>query len=126
MKTAAWVLQILLALMFAFTGSTKLMTSRADLVQDPMMGWANDFTESQIRLIGTAEVAGAVGLIVPAATGILPALTTVAAGGLAALMGGATATHIRRGEPFIVPLVLGMLALAIVVLRMRRGRLQPA
>lgn len=43
------------------------------------MGWATDFSETQIRLIGAAEVAGGVGLIVPAATGIMPLFTPVAA-----------------------------------------------
>ena len=42
--------------------------------------------------------------------------------GLGALMGGAAATHLRRGEPAVTPIVLGLLAVAAGVLRWRRGK----
>jgi hypothetical protein len=73
-------------------------------------------------MIGAAEVAGAFGLVVPAATGIVPVLTPIAAGALAVLMAGATVTHVRLGEPFTFPLVLMILSLVVAWLRLRGRR----
>ena len=64
------------------------------------------------------EVLGAIGLIVPAATGIAPILTPVAALGLALVMAAAVLVHVRRKEQFASPLVLGVLALVVAVLRL--------
>lgn len=119
MKKAAWTLQILLALAFAAAGSTKLITPHDQLTAANGMGWAQEFSSTQVKLIGAAEVLGAIGLIAPAATGRLPALTPAAGAGLAVLMAGAAMTHLRRGEPFIAPLVLGILAVIVVWLRSR-------
>ncbi len=38
------------------------------------MTWVDDFPPNAAKLVGLAEVLGAVGLIVPAATGIAPIL----------------------------------------------------
>jgi uncharacterized membrane protein YphA (DoxX/SURF4 family) len=51
--------------------------------------------------IGISEVAGAFGLILPAATGIAPILTTLAALGLAIIMFLAVIFHLRQKEPGI-------------------------
>lgn len=118
MRRLSWVLQVLLALAFAGAGVAKLTTPKADLQQN--MAWAADFSEAQIQAIGAAEVAGAVGLIVPAATGVLPVLTPLAAAALAVLMGGAAWTHLQRGEPAYAPLVLGLLSAVVAWLRRPR------
>lgn len=117
MKKLIWTLQILLALAMAGAGIMKLTKAPADLRADPAMAWANDFTDTQIRLIGAAEFAGAVGLVAPAATGIAVFLTPLAAALLGVLMGGAVWTHIRRDEPFIVPLVITLLLFVTAYLR---------
>lgn len=119
MNKLAWALQIVLALAFAAAGSMKLTTSKADLVKNPAMGWANDFSEGQIKAIGGAEVAGAIGLIAPVALRILPVLTPAAGAALAVLMGGAASTHMQRGEPAAAPVVLGLLSAAVAYLRFR-------
>lgn len=100
----------------------KLVTAPADLRADPAMGWATDFSDGAIRAIGAAEVAGGLGLIIPAATGIAPMLTPAAGVGLALLMGGAVYTHVQRNEPVVPPIVLGTLALAAGLLRAKRMR----
>jgi hypothetical protein len=51
-----------------------------------------------VTFIGIAELAGAVGLILPRLTGILPVLTAWAALGLATIMFLATGFHLMRGE----------------------------
>jgi DoxX-like family len=118
-KKMLWGLQIVLALAFAGSGSLKLITAKDTLEQQPNMGWAAEFSQWQIRAIGGAEVAGAVGLIAPAATGIAPILSPIASAGLAAIMGGAAKTHIDRGEPPYAPLVLGVLSIVVAVGRLR-------
>lgn len=118
MKWLTWGLQVLLAVAFAGAGAAKLTTPKAELEQT--MGWAADFSAAQVQAIGAAEVAGAVGLVVPAAMGVLPVLTPVAAVALAVLMGGAAMTHLQRGEPAYAPIVLG--ALSVVVAWLRRPR----
>lgn len=120
MNKVIWTLQVLTALAFAGAGGTKLATPPEQLRANPQMAWTQDFPDGQVKAIGAAEVAGAIGLVVPAATGILPVLTPVAGASLAALMGGAVATHVRRGEPPVAPAVLGLLALTSGVLRWRR------
>lgn len=120
MKWVSWTLQVLLAVAFAGAGTMKLITPKAELEQG--MPWATAFSQGQIRAIGAAEVAGAVGLVVPAATGVLPVLTPVAAGALVVLMGGAFMTHVQRGEPPYAPLVLAALSGVVAWLRWPRRR----
>lgn len=120
MNKAIWVLQAVTALAFLGAGGMKLSTPGEDLRQNPQMGWATEFSDGAIKAIGAGEVAGGVGLIVPAAIGVAPMLTPVAGGALAALMGGTAYTHLRRGESPVAPLVLGALALAAAVLRLRQ------
>jgi hypothetical protein len=122
MNKLTWALQILAALAFSAGGGMKLVTAPADLRADPAMGWATDFSDGAIRAIGAAEVAGGLGLIIPAATGIAPMLTPAAGVGLALLMGGAVYTHVQRNEPVVPPIVLGTLALAAGLLRAKRMR----
>lgn len=125
MNKAIWVLQVLAALAFVGAGSMKLVTPKPQLRNNPQMGWTQDFSDGAISAIGAAEVAGGIGLVAPAATGLLPFLTPAAGAGLGALMAGAAWTHVRRGEPPFAPLVLGVLAVAAGVLRARRSRVTP-
>jgi hypothetical protein len=112
-----WAMQIVLAVVFGAAGTMKLVRSKAQLAGNPHMGWMRLVPEALIKLLGLAEVLGAIGLIVPAATGIAPLLTPAAAACLATLMGGAAATHAMRGESAAVPTVLAMLAIAVATFR---------
>jgi uncharacterized membrane protein YphA (DoxX/SURF4 family) len=116
MNIVAWILQIVLAIAFLGAGGMKLARPKPALV-GAGMGWAEDFTDSNVKLIGAVEVLGAIGLVVPWLTGIAPILTPIAAVGLALVMGGAVVTHGRRKEQFVPPLVLGVLSLVVAVLR---------
>jgi uncharacterized membrane protein YphA (DoxX/SURF4 family) len=116
MNIVAWILQIVLAVAFLAAGGMKLARPKPALVSAGM-GYAEDYTDSNIKLIGAIEVIGAIGLIVPWLTGIAPILTPTAAVGLALVMAGAVVVHIRRKEQFVPPLVLGVLALVVAVLR---------
>src|SRR6266849_5979625 len=93
---ALWVVQILLALAFVIAGSLKATQPMEKLAAN--MGFVEDFAPWNVRVIGVLEILGAIGLILPAVTGILPWLTPVAAIGLVLTMIGAMITHTRRSE----------------------------
>ena len=77
MKTVVWVVSALLAVAFVMVGLGKLVSSGADLEAA-----ADGIPVLLFRVAGVAEVLGAIGLVVPAATRIQPWLTPVAAAGL--------------------------------------------
>jgi uncharacterized membrane protein YphA (DoxX/SURF4 family) len=93
---ALWVAQVLLAVAFLGAGATKLSQPKEKLLKN--MAWVEDFSQPAVRLIGALEVLGAIGVVLPALTGILPWLTPLAALGLVLLMVGAALTHLRRTE----------------------------
>ena len=115
MTAFLWILSTLLAAMYAITGTTKLVAPRERLLAVPGMGWVEETPMTRVRLIGALEIAGAIGLIVPWATGILTFLTPLAAWGLAAIQVGAIWTHMSRGEREHIWLNVLLLAAAVVV-----------
>ena len=110
MGIALWVVQGLLAAAFLVSGATKLSQPKEKLVKN--MAWVEDFSQPTVRIIGALEVLGAIGIVLPAPTGILPWLTPLAALGLVLTMIGAALTHLRRAEYgyIAVPAVLLILA----------------
>ena len=116
-----WVLQSLLAVLFLMAGSSKIMTPIPDLATQ--MSWVNHYSEFMVRFIGAAEVAGGIGMILPAALRILPVLTPIAAGGLALLMGFAAQYHATHEEmPLIgVNAVFGGLAILVAWGRLKKA-----
>lgn len=113
MNTALWIVQVLLGLAFGLTGFGKLTLPYATLNQ--RMPYTQDFSPNIVKLIGLLELLAAVGLILPALTGILPILTPLAAVGLVLTMIGAALTHIRRKEYPVIIFNLVLLALAAFV-----------
>jgi uncharacterized membrane protein YphA (DoxX/SURF4 family) len=93
------VLQIVVAVFFLYAGGMKLLAwgrfvkSVKKNPEDPAP------SRGLYIFIGIAEVAGALGLILPWFTGIMPKLTAVASAGLAAIMFLAAAYHFKRKEP---------------------------
>jgi hypothetical protein len=86
MGIALWAVQGLLAVAFLGAGATKLSQPKKKLAKN--MAWVEDFSQGKVRLISTLEIAGALGLVLPALTGVLSWLTPLAALGLALLMPG--------------------------------------
>jgi len=115
MTIALWVVQVLLAAMFGMAGFMKTTAPIPQLVQAGI-SWAPDLPVALVRFIGISELAGAIGLILPAATGVQPWLTRAAAGGLMVVMVLATLFHLTRAEWQNVPmtLVIGLLAAFVV------------
>ncbi len=116
MNTALWIVTVILALAMALSGGMKAIAGRDKLLENPRMAWAGDFSDSMVRFIGSVEFLGAVGLILPAVTGIAPILVPLAAVGLAITMLGAVIVHVRRGDgaqAAIAPLILMLMAVFI-------------
>ena len=113
MNIALWIAQILLALVFGGAGITKVMQPIEKLATN--MEWVKDVAPWIVRLIGILEILGAIGLILPAVTGIWPWLTPVAAAGLVLTMVGAMITNWRRGEFSKIGVNIVLLALAAFV-----------
>ena len=72
-----------------------------------------------VRVIGVAEVLGAIGLLLPWYLGIRPVLTPVAAGGLMMIVIGATVAHLlsERVVAALFPLVLALLCATVACRR---------
>ena len=113
MNIALWIITCVLAVVFALAGLLKLTRSKAQLITS--QGWAEDFPPGLIKLIGVCEVAAAIGLIMPALTGVATWLVPAAAIGLVLLMVGAAITHLRRHEYPNIAANLVLLALALLV-----------
>ena len=114
MNIALWVAQILLALVFGLAGFMKLTMPIAELAE--MMTWPGNVPTWLVRFIGFVELAGAIGMILPAATRILPNLTPLAALGFAVIQVLAIPVHISQGDIAMVgPINIILFALAVFV-----------
>jgi len=122
---ALWVMQAFLAFAFLAAGMFKATAPIEELA--PKMSWIAHTSPALVRFIGVSEVLGALGLILPAATRILPVLTAVAGASLALVMVLGAATHIALGEvPQAMPaLVLGGLAAFVARGRFRLAPIAP-
>lgn len=120
MNAVAWVLTGLLSLAFSAAGAGKLTQKYEHLATTDRMRWVEDFTPTQIGLIGALELAGVAGLILPWALNIARWLTPTAAGCLAATMIGAALVHRRRRErpQLVVNGVLFVIAVSLAALRL--------
>ena len=116
MNILLWILQVLLAAAFLAHGLMFLFPP-ADLVALMDASIAKPFR----LFLGVAEVAAAVGLIVPGVTRILPALVPAAAAGLVPIMIGATVLHVERAEygSAVTTAVLLAMVTAVAWLRWR-------
>jgi len=112
MNLSLWIVAGLLAVVYLVSGTVKLIVPKEKLVTAPGGGWVEDFSASSVKAIGALEVLAAVGLILPAATGIAPVLVPLAAAGLVLIMVGAVITRLRRHEAKPMVADLAYLALA--------------
>ncbi len=125
LRVALWIVQGLLAATFLAAG---LMKSTAPLEQlRASMPWVSGPLGQAVRFIGIVEVLGALGLVLPAATRIKPALTPLAALGLATVMVLASLTHLLRGEVQMLPVTAVLAGLAAFVAwgRARKAPIAP-
>ncbi len=116
MNIALWIVQGLLAAMYLMAGSMKAFQP-AKARENPQMTWAHNRQDNFIRFVGTSELLGALGLILPLVTGVLPWLTVLAAVGLTLIQLLAIFTeHLPKKEFNIIPVNVILLALAVFVI----------
>lgn len=114
MNIALWILQLLLAFGFAASAVMKGTWDRERLVQSGQTG-VQGLPIPLIRFIALSEAFGALGLILPTASGIAPSLTIFAALGLAVIMLLAAGVHLILREPKNVATCLVVLTACLLV-----------
>jgi uncharacterized membrane protein YphA (DoxX/SURF4 family) len=113
MNVTLWILQAVLAAMFGMAGVMKSTQPKDKLAEK--LPWVEDFSPGVVRFIGVAELSAGLGLILPAALGIAPILTPLAAVGLVLIMIGAIITHARRKEQSAIAFNAVLLIVAAVI-----------
>jgi hypothetical protein len=111
MHWAGLIMSALPVLMLLFSGIMKLLKPAAVVEGFTHLGYPESLTLG----IGITELACTVLYVIPR-TSVLGAIL------LTAYLGGATATHVRVGEPFFGPIVLGVLVWGGLFLRDARLR----
>jgi hypothetical protein len=93
MTYVLWMVQVLLTLLFVFTGGTKLVLPLEVLTeQTPLSGWF-------VRFLGVAEVLGAVGLILTGLVASGRVARRCPPYGLVVIMAGATVLALAEVVP---------------------------
>lgn len=113
MNMTLWIVQILLALLFGLTGMMKVTQPKEKLAQQ--LKWMKEAAPNTVKAIGAVEVLGAMGVVLPMLTGILPILTPLAAVGLILTMIGAAVTNLRHKEYLHIAVNVVLLALTAFV-----------
>ncbi|HTM09477.1 MAG TPA: DoxX family protein [Verrucomicrobiae bacterium] len=115
MNVGLWIVQVLLAAEFLFSGVMKFVTPVEEMTkQMALPGWF-------LHFIGAAEVLGGLGLVLPGLFGRNTMLTPLAAAALVVIMIGATVVTLMIGGGVLVliPLVTGVLATFVAYGRWR-------
>jgi hypothetical protein len=115
-----WIVQGLLGVTFVGTALWKLLTPIPDLAA--MIPWAGQVSPAFLYVTALADLAGGVGVVLPALTRIKPGLTVLAALGCAALQLCAVVFHVSRGEAANTPFNFLLVLLALFVFWGRRYR----
>jgi hypothetical protein len=113
MNIILWIVQGALAVLYLLAGVPKVTWPITSLSK--RVSWIGAVPAWFVRCIGIAEVLGALGLILPLLTGILPGLTVAAAIGLIVLQVCAVFFHLSRGEAASVPINAVLLLLAVFI-----------
>jgi hypothetical protein len=122
LNVGLWIAQVLIFLAFGLIGATKLFLPIPKLAEG--MHWAAQYPPLFVRTMGVIDLAGGIGILLPALTRVAPRLTVAAALGCTVLQICAIAFHLSRSEAMLIPLNLVLLALAAFVFwgRIRMGR----
>src|SRR3954447_10711644 len=115
MNRLIWAVQVLLTVLFLFSGGSKLVMSDAALTA------GGPLPATFLRFIGVMECLGGLGLVLPGMLHIRTALTPLAAAGLSIIMIGAVVVTIQTMSLTLaaLPFVAGVLALFVAYGRWR-------
>ena len=122
MNNLLWGVQILLAGVFLFTAAGKLFDYQqlVRVIEGRSRGRPIGVARWQAILVGLGEVAGAMGLLIPAQVDASHRIVIYSAALLALLMMGAGIYHLRRRDPATPPIVLFLLSMLVIVVRWPR------
>jgi hypothetical protein len=115
MNIALWTVQGLLAFVYLAAGGLKVIRPREKMVATGQLDWMKDHSDAAVKAVGAVEILGALGVILPEATGIAPILTPIAAVGLVIVQIGAMRVHLTRNERQPLPINVILLLLAAIV-----------
>ena len=113
MNLALWIVQGFLAFAFIAVGAMKVFAYEKYKALSEKNG-PSGIPRGLATFIGIAELAGAIGIVLPVATNAAPWLSWWAAVGLSTIMLLAVGFHIRRRESFVPPVILLLLAVFVV------------
>lgn len=118
MNIALWILQIFLSAIFLTLGSIKTVLPKEKL--ERVFDWVDDFSQEKIKVIGSFEVLGALGLFLPGTFSMPIVLIPLSAAGLAIIMILAALTHYNRNEKpeTIVNIILFVLLSVVIIGRL--------
>jgi uncharacterized membrane protein YphA (DoxX/SURF4 family) len=108
MNITLWIIQVLLALTFIFTGGIKLVMPMEEMLKQMPIALPPAF----LIFTGIVEVLGGLGVILPWLLNVRPRLTPLAAAGLVIVMIGAVVYTFAAGDQVsaLLPAVVGLLA----------------
>lgn len=116
MNILLWIIQVLLALLFIFAGSTKFVMPVEEMNRQAPVVLPGLF----LHFIGVCEILGGLGLILPALLRSKPGLTPLAAAGLAIITLGATVITMKGAVAMaLFPFVVCLLSLLVAYGRWR-------
>ncbi|SPM37222.1 hypothetical protein MRAB57_5065 [Mycobacterium rhizamassiliense] len=115
MNIALWTAQGLLAFVYLIAGGLKVIRPREQLVATGRLDWMKDRSDAAVKAVGAVEILGALGVILPEATGIARILIPIAAVGLVIVQIGALRVHLSRNERQPLPVNVILLLLAAFV-----------
>ncbi len=93
-----WIVSIVPCLLHLMSATMKFVQPAGFDEGLQHMGWTAD----KMKIIGVVEILCVIIYLIPK-TSVLGAIL------IAAYLGGAVATHVRVGDPFIVPIIVGVL-----------------
>ena len=117
MNILLWIIQMLLALLFLFSGAMKFVMPVEEMNRQAAVVLPGLF----LHFIGVCEILGGLGLILPSLLRIKPGLTPLAAAGLAIITIGATVLTLMgpmKGLA-LVPFVTALLCVFVAYGRWR-------
>jgi uncharacterized membrane protein YphA (DoxX/SURF4 family) len=122
-QVGIWSAQILLFLAFGPVGLMKTFLS-PEALGGMGVSFARDVPYWLLRFIGVSELAGSLGIVLPALTRVMPFFTPLAALGFVTIQVLAIGFHIMRGEfAMMAPLNFALLGLSLFVLWGRTRKL---
>lgn len=99
MNIALWIIACVAAVVYTIGGASQaLLTKEKYRSIGASQHWADDFSAGHLKAIGVTKIIGALGLVLPAVSGVAPVLVPLAACGLMLVMAGAATTRFRRSE----------------------------